>query len=129
MRDIVLLWAAITLVAAVQNGPFAALQSLKAFKSLALATVYGSILSVSLVTLAILNLPIHLSILGVLTAETFVAIWVVFLCVKRFSTLNSASDMPSTVDYGANGALDTGSSAEEANRGQPSSNAILNSRR
>jgi len=101
----------------------------KAFKSLALATVYGSILSVSLVTLAILNLPIHLSILGVLTAETFVAIWVVFLCVKRFSTLNSASDMPSTVDYGANGALDTGSSAEEANRGQPSSNAILNSRR
>ena len=125
-----LLWAAITLIAAVQNGPFAALQSLKAFKSLALATVYGSILSVSLVTLAVLTLPIHLSILGVLSAETFVAIWVVFLCVKLFSTLDSASDASSVVnsDVGGN-ALDSSSSAEEANGGQPSSSAILNSRR
>ena len=131
MRDIVLLWAAITLIAAVQNGPFAALQSLKAFKSLALATVYGSILSVSLVTLAVLTLPIHLSILGVLSAETFVAIWVVFLCVKLFSALDSASDAASSVvnsDVGGN-ALDSSSSAEEANGGQPSSSAILNSRR
>lgn len=130
MRDIVLLWAAITLIAAVQNGPFAALQSLKAFKSLALATVYGSILSVSLVTLAVLTLPIHLSILGVLSAETFVAIWVVFLCVKLFSALDSASDASSVVnsDVGGN-ALDSSSSAEEANGGQPSSSAILNSRR
>ncbi len=130
MRDIVLLWAAITLIAAVQNGPFAALQSLKAFKSLALATVYGSILSISLVTLAVLTLPIHLSILGVLSAETFVAIWVVFLCVKLFSALDSASDASSVVnsDVGGN-ALDSSSSAEEANGGQPSSSAILNSRR
>ena len=131
MRDIVLLWAAITLIAAVQNGPFAALQSLKAFKSLALATVYGSILSLSLVTLAVLTLPIHLSILGVLTAETFVAIWVVFLCMRLFSTLNSASEMSSVVNCDAmsTATLDTGSSAEETNSGQPSSNAILNSRR
>ena len=130
MRDIVLLWAAITLIAAVQNGPFAALQSLKAFKSLALATVYGSILSISLVTLAVLTLPIHLSILGVLSAETFVAIWVGFLCVKLFSALDSASDASSVVnsDVGGN-ALDSSSSAEEANGGQPSSSAILNSRR
>ena len=130
MRDIVLLWAAITLIAAVQNGPFAALQSLKAFKSLALATVYGSILSVSLVTLAVLTLPIHLSILGVLSAETFVAIWVVFLSIKLFSTLDSASEVPNVVNSDASSiALDAGSSAEEANGAQPSSNAILNSRR
>ena len=113
-----------------QNGPFAALQSLKAFKSLALATVYGSILSVSLVTLAVLTLPIHLSILGVLSAETFVAIWVVFLSIKLFSTLDSASEVPNVVNSDASSiALDAGSSAEEANGAQPSSNAILNSRR
>ena len=125
MRDIVLLWAAITMIAAVQNGPFAALQSLKAFKPLALATVYGSVLSVSLVTLAVLNLPIHLSILGVLTAETFVAIWVVFLCVRLFSALNADSVQINPL-HDASAATEAGirTSGEDANGPQPSSNTI-----
>ena len=125
MRDIVLLWAAITMIAAVQNGPFAALQSLKAFKPLALATVYGSVLSVSLVTLAVLNLPIHLSILGVLTAETFVAIWVVFLCVRLFSALNADSVQINPL-HDASAATEAGirPSGEDANGPQPSSNTI-----
>lgn len=84
MQMIVYLWAAITFIGAAQNGPFAALQSLREFRSLALATVYGSILSVLLVTLALSFYPVHFSILGILLAETFVMLWVVRLTAERY---------------------------------------------
>jgi len=123
MRNIVLLWAAITLIAAVQNGPFAALQSLKAFKPLALATVYGSIMSVSLVTLAVLSLPTHLSILGVLAAEILVATWVVFLCIRLFSSLRIQSGADAT-DAPYAPAVERSAGRAESDGSQPSSNAI-----
>jgi len=92
MRQIVMLWAAITIVGAVQNGPFTALQSLKLFQPLALVTVYGAILGLVLVTICVLWFDISWSLLGVLAAETFVVIWVVFMVMKKFSTM-----APSTI--------------------------------
>lgn len=87
MRLIVTLWAAITLIGAVQNGPYTALQSLKLFQPLALVTVYGALLGLVLVTVCVLWFDISWSLLGVLTAETFVAIWVVLLVMKSFNSM------------------------------------------
>ena len=86
MRSIVFLWAGITLISAAQNGPFAALQSLKEFRQLALATVYGSILSLVLVALTLAFYPVHYSIVGIMAAELFVVIWVVRLASDSFGS-------------------------------------------
>lgn len=94
MRQIVMLWGAITLIAAIQNGPFAALQSLRAFRDLAMSTIYGSILSLLLVALLLYTTPIQWSITGILLAESFVAIWVVWLSMQRFRT---SITLPETV--------------------------------
>ncbi|MFK7995820.1 MAG: lipopolysaccharide biosynthesis protein [Granulosicoccus sp.] len=84
MRQIVLIWGAITLVSAIQNGPFAALQSLRAFRQLAMSTIYGSALSLALVAILLFIAPIHWSITGIFIAEGFVAVWVVWLSMKLF---------------------------------------------
>jgi len=86
MRQIVLIWGAITLISAVQNGPFAALQSLRAFRELAMSTIYGSALSLALVAILLFVAPIQWSITGIFVAEGFVAIWVVWLSMQLFRT-------------------------------------------
>lgn len=86
MRQIVLIWGAVTLISAIQNGPFAALQSLRAFRELAMSTIYGSLVSLSLVSVLMFVAPIQWSITGILIAEGFVAIWVVWLSMRRFRT-------------------------------------------
>jgi len=88
MREIVLLWAAITMIAAVQNGPFAALQSLRAFQPLAMVTVYGAVVSLLLVSLVLYFAPIHYSILGILAAEGFVAVWVASMSLRLFRQIH-----------------------------------------
>jgi len=94
MREIVLMWGAITVISAVQNGPFAALQSLRAFRELAITTIYGSALSLALVAILLYLLPIQWSIGGIFLAEGFVAIWVVWLSMQRFRT---SINIPGTV--------------------------------
>ncbi len=89
MRLIVTLWAAITIIGAVQNGPYTALQSLKLFQPLAIVTVYGALLGLILVTLCVFWFDISWSLAGVLAAETFVAIWVVRLVLSRFKAITS----------------------------------------
>lgn len=86
MKEIVLMWGAITLISAIQNGPFAALQSLRAFRELAMSTIFGSALSLSLVAILLYLAPIQWSIGGILLAEAFVAVWVVVLSMQRFRT-------------------------------------------
>ena len=86
MQFIVFLWASVTLIAALQNGPSAALQALKEFRSLALATVYGSVLSVTLVFMALFVYAVEYSIAGILVAELFVTIWVLRVSLSRFRT-------------------------------------------
>ncbi len=85
MKSIVFFWAAVTLVSAMQNGPFAALQSLKAFKALAMTTVFGSIFSLLAVAILLSIAPIHWSLAGILMAELMVAIWVAKLAMDQFS--------------------------------------------
>lgn len=87
MRLIVTLWAAITIIGAVQNGPYTALQSLKLFQPLAVVTVYGALLGLALVTICVVWFDISWSLLGVLTAEVFVACWVVSLVLKSFAKM------------------------------------------
>ncbi len=94
MRQIVLIWGAITLISAVQNGPFAALQSLRAFRELAMSTIFGSALSLALVAILLFLAPIHWSITGIFVAEGFVAIWVVWLSMQLFRT---SITLPETV--------------------------------
>jgi len=94
MRQIVLIWGAITLISAVQNGPFAALQSLRAFRALAISTIFGAALSLALVSLLLFTAPIQWSIAGIFVAEGFVAIWVVLLSMQLF---RSSITLPETV--------------------------------
>lgn len=92
MPQIVALWAGITMIAAIQNGPFTALQALKKFKPLAISSVYGSILSVVLVTVAVGVTSVEWSILGILLAEAFVAVWVVILSLRCFRQSQTTLD-------------------------------------
>lgn len=92
MRLIVSLWACITLIGALQNGPYTALQSLKLFQPLAIVTVYGALLGLALVTIAVLWFDISWSLVGVLVAETFVAIWVSILVLKSFKKMPPQSE-------------------------------------
>jgi len=92
MRLIVVLWASITVVGAIQNGPYTALQSLKLFQPLAIVTVYGALLGLTLVTVFVVWFEISWSLIGVLLAESFVALWVVRLVLKQFETMQSLED-------------------------------------
>jgi len=95
MRLIVTLWAAITLIGALQNGPYTALQSLKLFQPLAIVTVYGALLGLALVTACVVWLEISWSLLGVFAAESFVAVWVVSLVLKSFDSLKAGTNKES----------------------------------
>jgi len=94
MKTIVFMWAALTFVSALQNGPFAVLQSLKAFKQLALATVFGSGVSLLAVAIMLSLAPIHWSLAGILIAELIVVAWVVRLVVEHFGHANAYSTKP-----------------------------------
>lgn len=84
MKMIVFFWAAIALISAAQNGPSAALQSLKEFKSLAIVTVYGSVLSLIMVASILGFFPISFSIIGIMLAELFVTVWIIVLTIDCF---------------------------------------------
>lgn len=98
MQQIVLIWGAITLISAVQNGPFAALQSLRAFRELAMSTIFGSVLSLTLVSVLLFISPIQWSIMGIFVAEGFVAVWVVLLSMQLFrSNTRFSTELSETV--------------------------------
>ncbi len=96
MRLIVSLWAAITLIGAVQNGPYTALQSLRLFQPLAVVTIYGAGLGLALVTACVYWFELSWSLLGVLAAETFVAVWVVRLVLASFTAMTTKHDQGET---------------------------------
>lgn len=96
MRLIVSLWAAITLIGAVQNGPYTALQSLRLFQPLAVVTIYGAGLGLALVTACVYWFELSWSLLGVLAAETFVAVWVVRLVLAPFNAMTNNHDQGET---------------------------------
>lgn len=75
MGFIVCMWAVITLFAAIYNAPSAALQAMRDFRVLAMASVYGAIISGVLVSLALYFFNPETTLLGILAAECFMAVY------------------------------------------------------
>ncbi len=75
MALIVGLWSIITLFAASYNAPAAALQAMRDFKILAMASIYGAVLSGVLVSLTLYFYQPETTLLGILAAEAFMAIY------------------------------------------------------
>lgn len=88
MAYIVALWSVITLFAASYNAPAAALQAMRDFKILAIASMFGAVLSGVMVSLILYYFRPENTLLGILTAEIFMA---VFLTHTLYSRLRSVS--------------------------------------
>lgn len=88
MAMIVGLWSVITVFAASYNAPAAALQAMRDFKILAMASIYGAIISGLLVSITLHLYKPETTLLGILAAELFMA---VFLTHILYSRLNAPS--------------------------------------
>ena len=75
MGLIVATWCAITLCAALYNVPSAALQALKEFRRLAMGSVWGGLVSGIAVTALLVATAPEYTLLGVLLAEAFMAVY------------------------------------------------------
>ena len=75
MGYIVSIWFAITLFAALYNAPSAALQAMRDFRVLASASIYGALISGFLVTLLLYTIDPASTLLGILAAEFFMALF------------------------------------------------------
>ncbi len=75
MGYIVSIWFAITLFAALYNAPSAALQAMRDFRILASASIYGALISGLLVTLLLYFIDPASTLLGILAAELFMALF------------------------------------------------------
>ena len=91
MKTIVMLWAAITLLGAFQNGPYIALQAMKEFKPLAMLTVYGAAISLTLVILLLFYYPIEYTIVGILMTEIYIMVRAIRLVSRQFKTRLAAT--------------------------------------
>lgn len=83
MGMIVGIWAVITFFAALYNAPSAALQAMRDFRILAFASVYGAIISLLTVTVALVYFQPEKSLYGILIAEIFTAIFLVMVMKKK----------------------------------------------
>jgi O-antigen/teichoic acid export membrane protein len=75
MALIVALWSVITLFAASYNAPAAALQAMRDFRVLAMASIYGAVLSGVLVSVTLYFFHPETTLLGILAAEAFMAVY------------------------------------------------------
>ena len=83
MGYIVCLWALITFFAAVYNAPSAALQAMKDFKVLAMASVYGALISGILVALTLYLYSPETTLFGILAAECFMAVYLIRVMLQH----------------------------------------------
>ncbi len=83
MAMIVTMWSVITLFAASYNAPAAALQAMRDFRVLAMASVYGAILSGVLVSLTLYFFEPETTLIGILAAEAFMAIYLTRILYAR----------------------------------------------
>ena len=77
MGYIVCMWTVITFFAAIYNAPSAALQAMKDFRVLAMASVYGAIISGVLVSLLLFFYNPASTLLGIIAAECFMAFYII----------------------------------------------------
>jgi len=92
MPLIVGLWSIITLFAASYNAPAAALQAMRDFKVLAMASIYGAVLSGVMVSLTLYYYQPETTLFGILAAEAFMALYL----TRTLYTRLHASPAPST---------------------------------
>ena len=83
MGWIVFGWCVITFFTSITVVPSGILQAFREFKILAIATFYGSLISVSSVACALLLFSPEMSLLGILLAEIFVAAFLLKVVVRR----------------------------------------------
>lgn len=83
MAMIVGLWSLITLFAASYNAPAAALQAMRDFRILAMASVYGAIISGVLVSVTLYYFNPETTLLGILAAESFMALYLTRILYTR----------------------------------------------
>jgi len=83
MGYIVCMWTVITFFAAIYNAPSAALQAMKDFRVLAMASVYGAIISGVLVTLLLAFFNPASTLLGIIAAECFMAVYLIRIMLNH----------------------------------------------
>jgi len=83
MALIVGLWSVITMFAASYNAPAAALQAMRDFKILAMASIYGAIVSGVLVSLTLYFFKPEATLYGILAAEIFMAFYLSLILYSR----------------------------------------------
>ena len=75
MASIVGLWCLVTLAAASYNAPSAALQASTEFRTLAVASIWGALVSGVLVAVTLALFEPSTTLFGILAAEVFMALW------------------------------------------------------
>lgn len=83
MGYIVCMWTIITFFAAIYNAPSAALQAMKDFRVLAMASVYGAIISAVLVCLLLFFYSPASTLLGIIAAECFMAVYLIRIMLNH----------------------------------------------
>jgi len=86
MGYIVAIWFAITLFPALYNAPSAALQAMRDFRVLANASIYGAIISGILVTALLYWVDPASTLLGILAAEFFMAVFLTKVMLNHQSS-------------------------------------------
>ena len=108
MALIVGLWSIITVFAASYNAPAAALQAMRDFRVLAMASIYGAIISGVLVSITLYLYKPETTLLGILAAEMFMALFLARTLYSRLleplTTNNGVSLDNAAINASAKGA-------------------------
>lgn len=97
MTFIVSLWFITTVFAASYNAPAAALQAMRDFRVLAVASIYGAIISGVLVSILLYLYKPEMTLFGILIAEIFMSMYLTYtlysrLAISQANTVASSSD-------------------------------------
>lgn len=93
MAMIVAGWSMVTFFAALYNAPSAALQAMRQFRALAIASVFAALISGLGVTALLLTSGPSSTVFGVLAAEGFMAIYLIRLLLRRLASGPSANPL------------------------------------
>lgn len=85
MALIVAVWAIITVFGASYNAPAAALQAMRDFRILAMASIYGAVISGVLVSVTLYLFEPETTLAGILAAEIFMAVFLTRTLYKRLT--------------------------------------------
>ncbi|MDB3935378.1 hypothetical protein N9383_01500 [Granulosicoccus sp.] len=101
MGLIVALWSVISVLGASYNAPAAALQAMRDFRVLAMASIYGAVISGVMVSIILFLYKPETTLLGILAAELFMALYLTHTLYSRLvaSPDKAAHDaLPATSD-------------------------------